>query len=58
MKFRVYAECVTDCYVDIDAESEEEALDRARDMESCEFETDDDYGSGDWRVTYATLLDE
>ena len=57
-KYRVWAEMVTDCYTDIEAESEDEALSIAEGMDGDDFITDDDYGSGDWRVTYATELDE
>ena len=53
--FRVWAECINDCYADIEAESEEEALEIAWEMDGGDFITDD---SGDWRITNAELLDD
>ncbi len=57
-KFRVWAECITDCYLDVEAKSEEEALNIAAETDGGEFITDDSYGSGDWRVTHAYPLEE
>lgn len=52
-KYRVWAEMITDCYVEVEAESEEEAMNIAEDIDGGDFITDDSYGSGDWRITHA-----
>ena len=49
-KFRVYAVIEQDLYVDIEAESEEEALEIAENMDGGDFEQDT---GGDFRITYA-----
>lgn len=48
-KYRVFAECVTDSYVDIEAYDEQEARDIAENMDGGDFTICDN--SGDWRIT-------
>ena len=55
--YRVWAEMVTDCYLDVEAKSEEEALNIAAETDGGDLISDDGWGSGDWRITNAVLLD-
>lgn len=55
-KYRVWAECITDCFLDVEAESEEEALRIADDADGGDFITD--MSSGDFRITSAQLQEE
>ena len=48
-KFRVFAESVTDSYVDIEANDEQEARDIAENMDGADFTICDN--AGDWRIT-------
>lgn len=48
-KFRVFAEAVTDSYVDIEAYDEQEARDIAENMDGADFIICDN--AGDWRIT-------
>ena len=48
-RYRVWAECITDCYLDVDAESEEEAFAIAEEADGGDFITD--MAGGDFRVT-------
>ena len=54
-KYRVWAECISDVYVDIEAESEERAKEIAEEMDGGEFH---DSGNGDWRTGFAFRLDD
>lgn len=47
--FRVFAESVTDSYVDVEAYDEQEARDIAEDMDGGDFIICDN--AGDWRIT-------
>lgn len=47
-KYRVWAEMITDCYLDVEADSPEEAYDIAYDADGGEFIDTD---SGDWRMS-------
>lgn len=51
--FRVWAECTSYCYLIVDADSEEEAMDIARDADGGDFMQTSD---GDWVVTEAVEL--
>ena len=48
-KYRVWAEMITDCYVEVEAESEEDAMNIAEDIDGGDFVIDD----GDWKITHA-----
>lgn len=48
-KYRVFAECVTVSYIDIEATDEQEARDIAEDMDGGDFIVCND--AGDWRIT-------
>ena len=54
-KFRVWAECISDVYVDIEAESEERAREIADEMDGGEFH---DSGGGEWRMGSAQELED
>lgn len=43
--YRVWAQCISDVYVDIEAESEEKARELAEDIDGADFHDD---GIGDW----------
>ena len=53
-KYRVWAECISDVYLDVEAESEEEALEIAAETDGGDFI---DSGTGDWDLGSAILLD-
>jgi len=53
-KFRVYAEVTTRCYIDVDAESEEQALAIGEDTDGGDFISEED--TGDWKVYQATKI--
>ena len=46
MVYRVWAESISDVYVDIEADCEEDALEVARELDGGDFV---DSGGGDWR---------
>ena len=54
--YRVNAEVISDVCVDIEAESEEEALQIAEDMDGSEFI--EDHCGGDFKITSAYLREE
>ena len=55
-KYRVWAECISDVYLDVEADSEEEAMDIARATDGGEFI---DSGDGDWNYgEVEELIDE
>lgn len=43
--YRVWAQCISDVYIDIEAESEEKARELAEDIDGADFHDD---GIGDW----------
>ena len=45
--YRVWAECISDVYVDVEANSEEEAFEFANELDGGAFVDD---GYGDWRM--------
>ena len=45
-KWRVWAECISDVYLDVEAETEEQALEIAEEADGGDF-TDDPCGGGD-----------
>lgn len=45
--YRVWAECISDVYVDVEANSEEEALEYAANLDGGVFV---DSGEGDWEL--------
>jgi hypothetical protein len=51
--YRVWAVCESDCYIDVEAESEDEAKCIAEEIDGSQFTTSD---SGDWRITKACQL--
>ena len=53
-KYRVFAECVSDYYLDVEADSEEEAKRIADEADGGKFIPCE---SGDWKITSANLLD-
>ena len=53
-KYRVWAECISDVYLDVEADSEEEALAIASEADGGEFI---DSGDGDWKMGSAYKLD-
>lgn len=46
-KFRVWAQCITDCYIDIEADTEKEAIEAAREVDGSDFHED----GGDWVIS-------
>ena len=54
MVYRVWAECISDVYVDIEADCKEDALDVARDLDGGDFV---DSGEGDWVMGDAYEVD-
>ncbi len=58
MKYIVNAEMVTNCYLEVEANNEEEALAIAENTDGGEFVTDDDPNSGSWIITDAVLKEE
>lgn len=46
-KYRVWAECISDVYLDVEANSEEEALNIAAEADGGDFI---DAGTGDWNM--------
>ena len=53
-KYRVWAECIFDVYVDVEANSEEEAKNIADEMDGGDFISSP---YGDWKIGEAVLLD-
>ena len=49
-KFRVWAQSITDCYIDIEAKSEKKARERAEDIDGGEFHATV-YGDWEWGST-------
>lgn len=54
-KFRVWAECISYVYVDIEAESEEKAREAAEELDGGDFHDD---GMGDWEFGSVAELDD
>ena len=52
--YRVYAEVSTRCYLDVEASSEEEALQIGEDADGGDFISEED--TGDWSVYQAVLF--
>lgn len=50
MKYRVFAKMVSYCYVDIEAESKEEAEMVAEDIDGGDFEPYDNGQCGSWEI--------
>ena len=55
VKYRVWAESISNVYVDIEAESEERAKEIAEGMDGGDFH---DSCYGDWRTGFAFKLDD
>lgn len=55
-KFRVWAECIHDVYLDVEAETEEEAKEIAEAADGGDFH--DDPTSGEWKVGSAYPLED
>ena len=53
-RYRVFAETISDSYIDLDADSEEEAREIAEGMDGGAFTPCE---SGDWRITTVDILD-
>lgn len=53
MTYRVYAKMTTELYLDVEANSEEEAMDIAEETDGGDFTEVDSYFSGSWDVTHA-----
>ena len=49
-KYRVWAEMTTDCYLDVEAETPEDAKEIAKETDGGKFTSTE---SGDWRITDA-----
>lgn len=49
-KFRVWAKCSNYCYLDVEANSAEEAEEIAGNTDGGDFITDDNPYSGDWEI--------
>lgn len=55
-KFRVWAECISDVYVDIEAKDEDQAYYYAKDvLDGSDFH---DSGGGDWNMRMVTKLED
>lgn len=54
-KYRVWAQSISDVYIDIEAESEEQARERAEDIDGGDFHDD---GMGDWIFGSVAPLDD
>ena len=54
-KYRVWAECISDVYLDVEADSEKEARAIAEETDGSEFTED---GIGDWRFGSIYQIDE
>ena len=55
-KFRVWAECISDVYVDIEAKDEDQAYYYAKDvLDGADFH---DSGEGDWNMGMVTELED
>lgn len=54
-KWRVWAECITDVYLDVEAETEEEAKEIADNADGGDFS---ECPYGEWIIGEAILLDE
>lgn len=54
-KYRVWAECISDVYLDVEAESEDEAIEIANETDGGDFITSD---YGDWKIGSAVLMDD
>ena len=55
-KFRVWVECTTWLYNDVEASSEEEAMEMARDLDGSEFQ--EEWNASEWNVRYAEPVKE
>lgn len=56
MVYRVWAECISDVYVDIEAETEEEAKEAAEALDGSNFIADPT--GGDFKIGTAYAIDE
>lgn len=56
MVYRVWAECISDVYVDIEAETEEEAKEAAEALDGSNFISDPT--EGDFKIGTAYAVDE
>lgn len=54
-KFRVWAQSISDVFIDIEAEDEEQALEAAKELDGGDFHDD---GFGDWIFGSVATLDE
>ena len=54
-KFRVWAQSISDVYIDIEAENEDKAMEVAREIDGGEFHDD---GYGDWIFGSVATLDD
>lgn len=53
--YRVWAQCISDVYIDIEAESEEKARELAEDIDGADFHDD---GIGDWVFGSVTEMED
>ena len=58
MKYRVWAKMTSYSYVDVEADSESEAMSMAEEIDGGEFIGDDDPLSGDWEICRADEREE
>lgn len=49
-KYRVWAQMITDCYIDIEAPNESAAFEYAEDADGGDFHFCDSFNSGEWEV--------
>jgi hypothetical protein len=54
--YRVTASYITYCYAEVEAESEDEAFDLARDMDGGEFDSDSNE-DGDWNIESVQIIE-
>ena len=50
-KFRIWAQCISDLYIDVEADTREEAEDFAREADGGSFH---DSGTCDWGICYSS----
>ena len=50
--YRVWASYVTDCYLDVEADSKEEAERIAEETDGSEFTAGDGFDEDDWHICY------
>lgn len=56
-QFRVRARSTSYCYLDVEAEDEEAAIDIAKETDGGDFITEDEYLTGEWEVLDAEPID-